>query len=89
MKWIQKKDKDGGRWILILNCPLKDKHSLTDDAGNVSGPSFADCANCEHQAGMNYEVFGSDGSYDGASVFPDRPQCSYPSENGRAEGVTH
>ena len=63
MNWTYKKDKNGGKWFLILGCPLKEKHSIIDEGQNVSGPSFADCAHCEFQIGKNYEILSSDGSY--------------------------
>ena len=77
MEWTYKKEKDGGQWILILGCPLKEKHSLTDDVQNVSGPSFADCALCRYQVGTEYEVLSADGNYDGATVLPEQLKCGY------------
>ena len=72
------KDKGGiGSWILILGCPLKEKHSLTDDVQNVSGPTFAGCAHCEYQVGINYQILGADVGSDGAEVFPERLKCGY------------
>jgi hypothetical protein len=70
------KDKGGiGSWILILGCPLKEKHCLSDPSKNISGPGFADCAHCEYQVGMNYQVLGADGNYDGAEVSPEQLKC--------------
>ena len=54
------KDKGGtGSWILILGCPLKEKYSLSNSLKNVSGPTFADCAHCEYQVGINAHEYGS------------------------------
>lgn len=70
------KDKGGiGSWILILGCPLKEKHSLSDPSRSVSGPTFAGCAHCEYQVGINYEILGADGTSDGAALFPKRLNC--------------
>lgn len=54
------KDPNGiGKWILILGCPLKEKHSLTDHIERVSGPTFADCASCEFQQGRDTLSFAT------------------------------
>ena len=66
-----------GGWILILGCPLREKHSFFDSVQNISGPSFADCARCDYQVGRNYEIIGADGTYDGAAVYPERLECGY------------
>ena len=76
MESITKKDKGGiGSWILILGCPLKEKHSLSDLLKNVSGPTSADCAHCEYQIGKDYEILGADGTSYGAEVFPEQLKC--------------
>ena len=81
------KDKGGiGSWILILGCPLKEKHCLSDPSKNISGPGFADCAHCEYQVGINYQVLGADGNYDGAEVFPERLQCGKLDDEGQKTG---
>ena len=77
MEFKYKKKKDGGEWIIILGCPLIEKHTIADDAQDISGPSFVDCTSCEHQVGTGYAILGSDGEYDGATVFPERLKCGY------------
>ncbi len=66
---------DGGFWMLILGCPLPEKHDLHDWGSGKTGPSFAQCSQCENQIGSNFEVLGSEGEYDGASIFPERLMC--------------
>ena len=76
MKIYKFKDKKyGGFWILILGCPLPEKHNLHDNATGKIGPSFAQCSQCEHQIGRNFEILDSDGEYDGAEIFPERLMC--------------
>ena len=58
--------------MLILGCHLPEKHNLHDSATGRTGPSFAQCAQCEHQIGRNFEILGEDGEYDGAQIFPER-----------------
>lgn len=77
MEWTYKKEKNGGQWILILGCPLKEMHSLTDDIQDISGPTFADCAYCKYQEGTDYEVQGADRDYDATTVFPEKLKCGY------------
>ena len=87
MEWTSIK-KDGGNWILILGCPLMEKHSLAFNDQNISGPTFAKCASCEHQIGNDYEVPNADGSLDGASVLPDRLECGLTSHIYRLNDIT-
>lgn len=75
MKWTYKKDKQGGKWIVILSCPLNEKHCLRDV--DVAGPTFAECAYCSYQTGVNYERLGCDGTYDAAEILPERLECGY------------
>ena len=75
MNWTYKKEKKGGQWIVILDCPLDEKHSIRDEKEQISGPSFADCACCEHQAGSGYESLGMHGYQDGMQVYPERLKC--------------
>ena len=77
MEWTYKKEKTGGQWILILGCPLEEKHSLADNVKNISGPSFSDCACCRYQVGTEYESLGADGNCDGETVLPERLKCGY------------
>ena len=77
MKIYKFKDKiHGGSWMLILGCPLPEKHDLHDRTTEKTGPSFAQCSQCEHQIGRNFEILGEDGEYDGAKIFPERLMCS-------------
>lgn len=87
MEWTQVK-KDDGNWILILGCPLREKHSFVCSALNVSGPTFSECASCEHQIGSDYEVPGADGKLDGALVLPDRLKCGVFTHIPRLNGQT-
>ena len=72
-----KDPNDIGKWILILGCPLKEKHSLTDHIERVSGPTFADCASCGFQQGKNFELLDSTGEFP-IVVNPDLLKCGYP-----------
>ena len=75
MKWTYKKGRKIGQWIVILGCPLDAKHSIRDDTQQISGPSFAECACCEHQVGSGYETLGMHGYQDGTPVYPERLKC--------------
>jgi len=71
------KDSGGiGKWILILGCPLKQKHSLTDDVQKVSGPTFTDCASCEFQQGRNFQLFDPTGELP-VAAYPELLRCGY------------
>lgn len=87
MEWTHVQ-KDDGKWILILGCPLREKHSLVCNDQSVSGPRFAECASCEHQIGSDYEVSGADGNLDGALVLPDRLKCGVATHISRLNGQT-
>lgn len=77
------KDPNGiGKWILILGCPLKEKHSLTDHIERVSGPTFADCASCEFQQGRDFEFRGDETGEFPFTVHPEGLKCGY---SGNAE----
>ena len=65
-----------GKWILILGCPLAERHSLFDPVQNASGPTFAVCACCEFQEGSDFQFFDSSGEFP-IEVFPDLLKCSY------------
>ena len=72
------KDPNGiGKWILILGCPLKEKHSLTDHIERVSGPTFADCASCEFQQGRDFEFRDPTGEFP-IVVHPHLLKCGCP-----------
>jgi len=77
MEFKYKKKKDGGKGIIILTCPLEEKHTVTDKAQDISGPSFVDCAHCEYQAGTRYEILDPDNKNDSKKVFPERLKCGY------------
>jgi hypothetical protein len=66
-----------GTRILILGCPLKEKHSVADVVRKVSGPSFAGCASCEFQRGKDFEFRGDETGEFPFIVHPDRLQCGY------------
>ncbi len=68
------KYKNGiGSLILILGCPLKEKHTISDPPRNLSGPGFADCAYCRYQAGINLQILSEDGNI--IEAFPERLRC--------------
>ena len=75
MDSISVKTQGGERWMVILGCPLKEKHSIASEKGDLLGPGFADCARCEHQAGRNLEVISNDDI--GAYVYPERLVCGF------------
>ena len=77
MEFKYEKEKDGGERIIILTCPLEEKHTVTDKVQDISGPSFADCASREHQVGTGYAILDSDNESDGETVFPERLKCGY------------
>jgi hypothetical protein len=78
MKSTSIKDPSGiGEWILILDCPLKDKHSLSDDIQKVSGPTFSDCAACEFQRWENFEFRDPTGEFP-IAVHPHLLKCGCP-----------
>jgi len=68
-----------GKWILILGCPLKKKHSLIDDIQMVSGPTFAGCSSCEFERGKNFEFRDSTGEFP-ITVHLERLKCGNPGE---------
>lgn len=76
LSWDYVEEK-GGAWITILNCPRKERHSITDSRGGVSGPTFAECAACPHQAGTDFQELNADGCYDGAAILPENLRCSF------------
>ena len=70
--------KDGtgaGAWVMILGCPMPEKHELKDRMNGLSGPSFAICAECEYQAGKDFVILNPDGEYDGATMCPELLKC--------------
>lgn len=71
-----------GKWLVIIGCPLPERHSLKDSNQKVSGPSFAQCAHCDYQVGKNYETLNADGTYDGADTYPERLRCGYENTEG-------
>lgn len=49
-------DESGkGNWLVILGCPRPESHTLHDRERQISGPTFAFCAACEHQTGLHIE----------------------------------
>jgi len=72
---VARDESNLGGWILILGCPWNDTHVLYDPVHQVTGPSFAVCANCPHQAGLDYEEL--DGEVDWSlQVYPERLKCN-------------
>jgi hypothetical protein len=72
--------KNKGRWLVILGCPLPSKHEVFSDAPqSLSGPTFATCAVCEYQVGLNYHTLGADGET--VATYPARLQCGYASNH--------
>jgi len=72
------KDVNGtGKWILILGCPLKEKHTLTDDVQKVSGPTFSDCASCKFHRGKDFVFYGDETGEFPFTVHPDRLKCGF------------
>jgi len=61
--------------IVILYCPIPEKHELKDVMNGLSGPSFATCAECEHQAGKDFVILNYAGEYDGAAMYPELLKC--------------
>jgi len=89
MEWTYKKEKNGGQWILILGCPLKEKHGLAGDDQNISGPTCVDCARCKHQIGINLHILDENG--DIIECYPERLRCGLlekerPARSGEAGG---
>jgi hypothetical protein len=90
MKFVQVADPSGsGTWLLILGCPVEPSHILHDKNRTVSGPTFAICANCEHQKGINLEIHDFDSEWSN-EIHPERLKCGYvvgaekPSEGDQA-----
>jgi len=77
MQFVLAKDASGsGSWLLILGCPLAQAHQLLDETRQVSGPSFAACADCPHQTGTQFE--NRDPELDWSiSIHPERLECGY------------
>ncbi len=59
----------------VRDHPGEMRCAFSDPLRNVSGPSFAGCAHCEYQVGINYQVLGADVVSDGAGIFPERLKC--------------
>jgi hypothetical protein len=77
MRYVVTKDTSGkGSWFLIVGCPLEQAHVLRDSERNISGPSFAICANCEYQTGVHLEDRDPDADWS-AQVYPERLKCGY------------
>ena len=74
------KDPSGkGKIMLILDCPLEQKHVVRDYETGITGPSFSGCAGCEHQRGINLEIRDPDNDWS-CQPFPERLVCGF-SEN--------
>jgi len=69
-----------GTRILILGCPLKEKHSVNDGVRKISGPSFAGCASCKFQRGKDFEFRGDETGEFPFIVYPERLRCGYSDE---------
>ena len=78
---LLKDDAPTGSWVMILGCPMPEKHGLKDKTNGLNGPSFATCAECEHQIGEKYQMMGADGNYDGTDIFPERLVCGIQDTN--------
>ncbi|WLT29963.1 hypothetical protein [Geothrix sp. PMB-07] len=77
MEFVHIKDPSGmGSWLLILGCPLKASHQLRDEARHLSGPTFATCAECIHQAGACFENRDPDLDWS-LGAYPEQLQCGY------------
>ena len=77
MDHIVTEDPSGrGAWILILGCPRPQSHTLHDAERNVSGPTFAFCAACEHQVGLNVEGRDSESDWS-LDAYPERLRCGF------------
>ena len=75
MDHVLVRDKSGlGSWLLILGCPKHESHELYVEAHQVSGPTFAVCAACEHQVGINLEVCDPDVDWS-VQAYPERLKC--------------
>lgn len=72
---LLKEDTDVGSWVMILGCPMPEKHDLKDRMNGLCGPSFATCAECEYQAGKDFVILNPDGEYDGAMMYPELLKC--------------
>jgi len=77
MDHILVRDRSGlGSWVLILGCPRAESHEMYVEAHQVSGPTFAVCAACEHQIGINLEV--GDPNVDWSlEAYPERLSCGW------------
>jgi hypothetical protein len=86
MDHVLVKDKSGlGSWVLILGCPRAESHELYVEAPQVSGPTFAVCAACEHQIGINTEVCDLEVDWS-VEAYPERLRCGF--SNGNASNPT-
>lgn len=75
MDYLVTKDPSGlGSWVMILGCPLQQLHQLRDEEWHVSGPSFACCATCMHQAGSNFESYDQEVDWS-LRICPERLEC--------------
>lgn len=75
--YLLKDDRDAGSWVMIIGCPLPEKHELKDRNKGLSGPSFATCAECEYQVGKDVVILNADGEYDGVQMYPELLKCGY------------
>lgn len=77
MEYVQIKDPSGlGNWLLILGCPVEASHQLHDETHRLSGPTFAACAECVHQAGARFEHRDPDLDWS-LGAFPEQLRCGY------------
>lgn len=71
-----------GKTMLILDCPWKEKHVERDSESGITGPSFAVCAYCEYQRGINLELRDLDHDWM-SEPFPERLKCGFNENNGK------
>ncbi len=85
MDHILTKDRSGkGHWILIVGCPWDLQHLLCDNETGIKGPSFALCAACEYQRGINLELRDADHEYS-SEPFPERLQCGFNEDRSKSD----
>jgi hypothetical protein len=60
-----------------MGCPMKKSPESQDLNRIVSCPTFAICAACKHQAGINFEIRDFDLDWS-SEIFPERLKCGYP-----------
>ncbi|HJV48261.1 MAG TPA: hypothetical protein VJ549_03200 [Geothrix sp.] len=80
MDYIETQHPSGiGTWLLILGCPRDRSDHLHDRERGLVGPSFATCANCEHQVGTQFEHYDEEADWS-VRVFPEFLECGFTPE---------